>query len=139
MIVKPDKSGARVRLRHQNGRRTLPTTDVRDRSARIELAGYPVERGNPIAHEVSNVSRPKELLATVEYPSVVFVPSHACTRAERFRYSRHGVQGAQREFKRARNIRRAVFRSQCQRLLVVKAEALGLGIVVDLASRSLRG
>src|SRR5208283_5932516 len=82
MIVEAEESRFRKRLRHQDDRRAVTASDVRDARAAFEFFFDAVERGNPLCHQVHRVAGAEEALGAAEQTRVVLMPAHATAVAK---------------------------------------------------------
>src|ERR1700733_10925074 len=60
MIIKAEKLRFRKRLRHQDYRRAVAASDVRDARAAFEFLADAVERGNPFGYQMHRIAGGKE-------------------------------------------------------------------------------
>ena len=102
----------------------FPATDVGHSRPRFQLLFHTAQSGNPCAHEIGGIAWAEELFASVKDAVHVLIPTHAGAGAEGFGDPWNRRQRAQSQFECSRQICRAVFRCQSERLLFTQAELL---------------
>ena len=96
VVVRADDGGARVRLGEQHRRGAEAAAEVGDPGPGGQLRLDPVQRRDPVRHQLGHVAGPVERVAADEDVLVVLVPGDAGAGAERLGDLRFGAQIAQR-------------------------------------------
>ena len=139
VVVRAAERRRRERLGHEHRRRAVPAPDVGDPGSGLQLLHDPVERREPLGHEVGAVAGAEERLAAEEHVLVLLVPPEALPGPEPLGDPRLGAQRPERQHERAGQVERPVRVGERERLLLGERERPGRGVVLGPAARRLLG
>jgi hypothetical protein len=104
VVVDAQEHGPPERLGHDDRGGAEPAPDVGHARPRPQLVHHPVQRGQPLAHQVGGVAGPEEPQHAGEQPVVVLPPADPGAGAERVHEQavvgvagRDGLEGAGQE------------------------------------------